>query len=103
MFIENVQLLDRDLLSHSARVLQLWNELLTKAQEIEDELEKAIAKEAAKDDMCRLLETMPGVGPFTALMVRAEIGDIRRFSKPEQLISYAGYAPKVFQSGEKCH
>lgn len=89
--------------THSARIMQLWNEMLIKAQEIEDELEKTVAEEAAKDEACRLLETMPGVGPFTAMMVRAEIGNIRRFKSAEHLISYTGYAPRVFQSGENCY
>ena len=34
------------------------------------------------------------------MLVKAEIGDIRRFKHSSQLISYAGLAPRVFQSGE---
>jgi transposase len=86
----------------SARVLKLWREMLEKAQEIEAELEAAIQEEAEKDPICAQLRTMPSVGPFTALVVRAEIGDIRRFPSSAALISYAGLAPRVFQSGERC-
>lgn len=88
---------------HSARVLQLWRELMEKAQEIEDELQAAIEEEAAKDDECALLQTIPNVGAFTALLVKSEIGDIRRFARSDQLISYVGLAPRVFQSGERCY
>jgi len=87
---------------HSARVLELWREMLEKAQEIEAELEAAIEDEAEHDAVCAQLRTMPSVGPFTALAVRAEIGDIRRFPSSPALISYAGLAPRVFQSGEHC-
>ena len=87
---------------HSARVLKLWREMLEKAQEIEGELEAAIKEEAERDPVCAQLRTMPSVGPFTALAVRAEIGDIRRFPSSAALISYAGLAPRVFQSGEHC-
>ena len=87
---------------HSGRVLQLWRELLEKAQEIEQELEAAIKQEAKADPVCAQLQTMPSVGPFTALAVRAEIGDIQRFPSSAALISYAGLAPRVFQSGEHC-
>ncbi len=88
---------------HSARVLQLWREMLEKAQEIEDELQAAIEEEAATDPDCQILETIPSVGAFTALLVRAEIGDISRFAKSDQLISYIGLSPRVFQSGERCY
>ena len=88
---------------HSGRVLSLWREMLEKAQENQQELEAAIKKEAEADPVCKQLQTMPSVGPFTALAVRAEIGDIRRFPSSAALISYAGLAPRVFQSGEHCH
>jgi transposase len=39
---------------------------------------------------CQLLQTMPSVGPFTALLMRAEIGDVDRFSGSEKLVSYIG-------------
>jgi len=86
---------EAQLLGRSARVLQLWREMLEKAQEIEAELEVAIKEEAEKDRICAQLRTMPSVGPFTALAVRAEI-DIRRFPSSAALISYAGLAPRVF-------
>jgi transposase len=88
---------------HSAKVLKLWSELLEKAQEIEDELQAAIEEEAANDPECAILRTIPGVGAFTSLLVRAEVGDIARFAKAKNLVSYIGLAPRVFQSGESCH
>ncbi len=89
--------------ARSARVMQLWRELLQKAQEIENELQAAIEEEAAQDKECALLQTIPGVGPLTALLVKAEIGDIARFKRSSQLISYVGLAPRVFQSGQSCY
>lgn len=89
--------------NHSAKVLKLWSELLEKAQEIEDELQAAIEEEAANDPECAILQTIPGVGAFTSLLVRAEVGDIARFPKAENLVSYIGLSPRVFQSGESCH
>lgn len=92
-----------ELPTHSARVLVLWKEMLDKAQEIEDELQKAIEEEAAEDSDCEILQSIPNVGAFTALLVRAEIGDIQRFGKPGSLVSYVGLSPRTFQSGEACH
>ena len=47
-----------------------------------------------------LLMTMPGIAEFSALMIIAEIGDIKRFTSPKTLVSYAGLCPGVYQSGD---
>ena len=95
--------LDRvQLPTHSARVLKLWRELLEKAQEIHAELEAAVEKEAETDPRCAQLRTIPSVGAFTALAIRAELGEIGRFPGSPSLVSYAGLAPRVIQSGERC-
>lgn len=91
-----------ELPKHSARVLELWRELLETAQKIEDELSAAIEEEAASDNDCALLRTVPGVGAFTALLIKAEIGNVERFESSSQLISYVGLSPRVYQSGENC-
>ena len=96
------QLAEAQLPGRSARILELWREMLEKAQEIEKELEAAVKEEAEADPICAQLRTMPSVGPFTALVMRAEIGDISRFPDSASFISYAGLAPRVFQSGEQC-
>lgn len=88
--------------ARSARILALWRQMLSTAQAIEDELETAVAQEARAEPECALLRTVPGVGPFTALLLRAEIGEIGRFSGPKALAKYAGLVPKVHQSGETC-
>ncbi|MCK5356919.1 MAG: IS110 family transposase [Elusimicrobiales bacterium] len=47
----------------------------------------------------KLLRSIPGVGPVTAASFISEVGDIKRFKKPEQLVAYAGIDPRVHQSG----
>jgi transposase len=46
-----------------------------------------------------LLQTIPGVGPLTAVACISEIQDIERFKHSKQLIAYIGIDPKVHQSG----
>ncbi len=46
-----------------------------------------------------LLQSIPGVGKITAVSFISEVGDIKRFEKPEQLVAYTGLDPRVFQSG----
>ena len=43
--------------------------------------------------------TIPGIGYINGGMILGEIGDIHRFSKPHQLLAYAGLDPSVKQSG----
>jgi transposase len=47
----------------------------------------------------QLLLSLVGIGPAIAVSLCAEIGDIQRFSKPKQLVAYAGLDPRVRQSG----
>ena len=46
-----------------------------------------------------LLETVPGIGPYRALLIATETLPITRFRTPGHLVSYAGLAPRSSQSG----
>lgn len=46
-----------------------------------------------------LLRTIPGVGPITAAVFVAEIGDIKRFPSSKQLTAFAGLDSSVYESG----
>ena len=46
-----------------------------------------------------LLESIPGIGPYRALLIATEILPIKRFRTPAHLVSYAGLAPRYSQSG----
>jgi transposase len=48
-----------------------------------------------------LVRTIPGLGPFFAVLVASEVGDIHRFRTPEKLCAYAGLVPSVYASGGK--
>lgn len=60
-----------------------------------------VAREAAGDPIVRQLQRVWGIGPVLGLMLRAEIGDIRRFPTPGHLASYAGLVPKVESSASR--
>jgi transposase len=51
------------------------------------------------DEEVKLLMTVPGIGYYTALLVKAEVGEIRRFGDGDRLCSYAGLVPSTFSSG----
>lgn len=66
-----------------------------------DGTDKEIRTRAKLDETTKLLMTMPGIGPYTALMIQAEVGDWSRFSSPEKLASFSGLVSSSYSSGEK--
>ena len=50
-----------------------------------------------------LLMTIPGVGFYSALLIKSEIGDVKRFASAKQLCSYAGLVPSTYASGNACY
>jgi transposase len=46
-----------------------------------------------------MLMSMPGIAEFSALMILAEIGNIKRFPSPKELVSYAGLCSGIHQTG----
>ncbi|MHC0039779.1 transposase, partial [Pseudoneobacillus sp. C159] len=50
-----------------------------------------------------LLRSIPGVGPFIAIGILSEVGDIRRFKGIDRLSSYVGLVPSLHSSGEKSY
>lgn len=51
------------------------------------------------EHMDSVIKTIPGIGNLNGAMIIGEIGEIRRFEKPGQLLAYAGLDPSVYQSG----
>jgi transposase len=49
------------------------------------------------------IQQIPGVGPVLAAVFVAEIGDITRFHRPQQLASWAGLTPKHHESDATVH
>jgi transposase len=64
------------------------------------ELEAAVA-DLLKDDAPsqQLQGKVPGLGPQWTATIRAELGDVARFCRVDQVIAYAGLEPRVHDSG----
>ena len=63
-------------------------------------LERELAPLARTDPRVELLRTIPGIGSLLGLTLASEIGEVSRFSSARKLVSYAGLAPQVRQSGQ---
>ena len=48
----------------------------------------------------RILESIKGVGPKTAVPFLAEMGEVKNFTSYKKLIAFAGLDPSVHQSGK---
>jgi transposase len=70
--------------------------------EIED-LDGRIHAMLGADAGYRALLRIPGIGPVFAAILRAEIGEISRFSSPRQLNSWAGLTPRHRESDTTVH
>jgi transposase len=68
-----------------------------------DRLDGEIRQRARSDPRVKVLIQLPGVGPFTALVILAEIGDITRFPTARKLASWAGLTPTVRGSDRVAH
>lgn len=68
-------------------------------QQIENDMAQIVDKSEDISKTEAVLRSIPGVGPLTALVVIAELGDLRRFNSARQLTSFVGLAPRLRESG----
>jgi transposase len=69
--------------------------LMDALQQPIDRLDREVRQRARSDPRVKVLTQLPGVGPFTALVLLAEIGDITRFGSARKLAAWAGLTPTV--------
>jgi transposase len=87
----------------SPRVQKVMISLLNILDVIEEEIKELdqVVKDAGKDDeKVKLLQTMDGVGPITALAFVAEVDDPKRFEDSKDVAAYIGLTPTQYSSGE---
>jgi transposase len=85
--------------THVEALLASIETLSAQIRVLEDELREL----ARRDEVCRRLMTVPGVGPITAMTFVAAIDDIERFKTADALASYLGLTPGENTTGFKIH
>jgi transposase len=64
------------------------------------ELEAALAELLRTDPPSQRLQgEVPGLGPTWTATIRAELGDVSRFTPVDQVVAYAGLEPRTHESG----
>ena len=64
-------------------------------------LKERIVKEWNVGNDVRYLDSIPGVTPFLAATILAELQPLNRFKRVEQIVAFAGLDPSVRQTGGK--
>jgi transposase len=68
-----------------------------------DAVAKRVTADLNRDLGFKAIQAIPGVGPVLAAVFVAEIGDVSRFARPQQLCSWAGMTPRHRESDTKVH
>lgn len=83
--------------------LQYQLDILKKIQDehalILKELRK-LSKEPRHQQVCSILQSIPGVGSLTSIKLKLELISMDRFSSTDQLLSYIGLIPNTHSSGD---
>ncbi len=80
-------------------IAHMADEILEKAERIKA-LKKHLAQNCTGPET-KLLETIKGIGSYSAASIMIQIEDINRFKTPKKLISYFGLHPVLRESGDK--
>lgn len=72
-------------------------ELMKVLKELEDK-QQELAKEHYEETLERL-QSIPGIGFKTAIMLAVITDNFRKFENYKQLIAYVGLSPRIYQSG----
>lgn len=89
-------------ISVASDVFKLQIQLLLQQVLLLEEQLKSIETEIADivEKQSNYLTTITGIGPTIAAVIMAEIGDIHRFERPNQVLAFAGLDASVHQSGD---
>lgn len=93
----------REFVGDDALLEAIMNPLLAGREALMREyarLHRLVLKAARNDPACRLLMTMPGIGPFSALTFPSTVDDPRQFLHSQSVGAYLGLTPRRYQSGE---
>ncbi len=77
--------------------------LIDALETVTGRLDWEIHQRARSGPRVKVLTQLPGVGPFTALVILAEVGDVSRFGSARKLASWAGLTPTVRGSDRVAH
>ena len=93
---------DRDVLGEYLALLEYK---VDRRDELDRKIEQIAVTPVYKEAISRLrgLRGLRGVDTHGAMVLRSELGDLRRFGSPRQLMAYVGLVPSEHSSGSRKH
>lgn len=82
-------------------LIQQIMDLKTAIQNLDETISNSLAPTTNGPSNLDLITSIPGVGPKTAAVLIAEIGNVARFQSANHLVGYFGFFPQIRQSGGK--
>jgi transposase len=83
---------DREMLDEELKLYYALEERISRSEQLVEKL-------ARGDRRVKLLQTIPGIGRFFAMLIANEVDDISRFANEKKFFSYIGIIPSTFSSG----
>ncbi len=83
---------------------QLQDQIISLSRQVKDTdrlINEIVSIDRFKEVKERI-SSVTGIGNVIASTIIAEVGDFKRFPTAEQLASFSGLVPRVFQSAEEC-
>lgn len=80
-------------------LLSIWRGLNGQQKE----LEKIMRRQAAKDPVYAVWQSLPGIGIVSGLTLANELGDMSQFANERALFSFTGLTPSEHSSGNKVY
>lgn len=87
---------------HEQQLLREHMELLEYFEKLVKAEDKWVLAKFRQTPDAQLLQTIPGIGELSALLLWCELGCISRFKNASQVAAYFGLVPKVSASADKC-
>jgi transposase len=69
-------------------------------ESIVEKLDRQIIHAVAGDEKAKLLDTLPGIAPYTALFLSSALDNVDRFPDSKHACAYLGLVPSLHQSGD---
>lgn len=91
-------------ISSVERRMQEFNRMVRRqADQIEREIIRLMQQDTQWAASAQRLQSIPGVGALTAAWILCATQNFEFFDTAEQVVKYAGLAPRLFESGESIH
>jgi transposase len=91
---------DLSLGSVARMLIESYLEVIDTLEERISELEDIIQERAASLEETQRLMSIPGISFYSSLLITSELGEIERFDRDKEVVSYAGLDPIVRESAD---